>query len=158
MHSTQAYLSVISHSPCNLVLSFSLSSCSPLSLLECLSCHHSSKKPFSSAYQRATAFWLSLMCACRQPMEHALTDSQPTGTRAQQLPSEPETPRSSRIGPDVPSEDTGQPLSLCEPVDTSTSVVEDLNSEMKATSEVRMTPPPSHPIHSMDNNVSKFSC
>jgi len=91
-------------------------------------------------------------------MEHALTNSQPTGTHAQQLPSELETPRPSRIDPDVPSEDTGQPLARCEPIDTSTSVVEDLNLEMKAMSEVRMTPPRSHPIHSMDNNVSRFSC
>ncbi|KAI9464162.1 hypothetical protein HD554DRAFT_2315952 [Boletus coccyginus] len=86
-----------------------------------------------------------------------LVITHPTGTHAQQLPSEPETPRPSRIGPDVPSEDTRQPLSRCEPVDTSTSVVEDLNSEMKATSEVRMTPPPSHPIHTGDHTTAQAS-
>ncbi|KAG8220901.1 hypothetical protein J3R82DRAFT_2401 [Butyriboletus roseoflavus] len=71
----------------------------------------------------------------------------PTGTHAttsQQLPSEPETSRPSHIVYDLPVEDTGQPVSRCEPIDTSTSVVEDLSMKMGAKSEMRGTPPSSH--------------
>ena len=88
--------------------------------------------------------------------EHSLTDSQPTGTHAtisQQLPSELETLRPLPVDHDILSEDTGQPLSRCEPIDTSTSVVEDLSMKMEVALEMRVTPPPGQP---MDDDMSNF--
>jgi hypothetical protein len=94
------------------------------------------------------------------PKVNMLLDSQPTSTHAtisQQLLSEPETSRPSPIDHDILSEDTGQPLSRCEPIDTSTSVVEDLSMKMEAALEMRVTPPPSQPTHGMVDGVSMSS-
>jgi len=84
----------------------------------------------------------------------------PTSTHAtisQQLLSEPETSRPSPIDHDILSEDTGQPLSRCEPIDTSTSVVEDLSMKMEAALEMRVTPPPSQPTHAGDHTMAQTS-
>ncbi|KAG6381573.1 hypothetical protein JVT61DRAFT_167 [Boletus reticuloceps] len=65
-------------------------------------------------------------------------------TTPQQLPSEPETSYPSHTGhSDVPSEDTGRPVSRCEPIDTSIFVVEALSKKTEATLEMRVTPTPS---------------
>ncbi|KAF8141661.1 hypothetical protein EV363DRAFT_1443567 [Boletus edulis] len=117
------------------------------------------KKPFSWAFLLATASWLLFMCASLQPVdEHALYKSQSTAmdaTTPQQLPSEPETSYPSHIDhSDVPSEDTGRPVSRCEPIDTSIFVVEALSKKTEATLEMRVTPPPSQLTNNSDRMVT----
>ena len=52
----------------------------------------------------------------------------------------------------------GRPVSRCEPIDTSTSVVEDLGVKMEAKLEMRVTPPPSHPANGMDGGMFDLFC
>lgn len=100
---------------------------------------------------------LGIIDVCLQLMgEHALTDSQPTDTPVtvpQQPPLKPETLPLSYIDHDIPSEDTGQSVSRCEPIGTSAFVVEDLGLKAGATLEMRVTAPPSQPTEGMDNGV-----
>lgn len=98
---------------------------------------------------------VSMSSACK----HGLTKSQPMSahaTTSHQLPSHPLTSCPPHTDYDVPSEDTGQTVARCEPIDTSTIVIKDLGTKSEAMSEVQVTPPPSYPTNDTEADMSNY--